>query len=76
MYFAIFRYPMRNCIRKYKCEYIVYILPVFVYYFVPKTFMCEINFLFHFYLWKSVEYQALSEYYFMIGQSQWKSVKV
>ena len=68
LYFAILKCLMRNCIRKYKCEYIVYILQGLIYYFVPKTFVCEINIIFHFYLFKSVNYKACSEYSTLIGQ--------
>ena len=56
LYFVIFRYHMRICIRKYKCEYIIYILSLLVYYFVPKAFVCDIK------------YKALSEYSTLIGQ--------
>ena len=67
LYSAILRYHFPNCIRKYKCGYIVYILPVLVYYFVPKAFLFYFYFFFYFDLLKYVKYKALSEYSTLIG---------
>ena len=76
LYFAILSYNIRNCIRKYKCEYIVYILPFLVKYIVPRAFVYKINFFFYYYLLKSVKYKVLSEYSTLIGLFPSKSVKV
>ena len=60
----------------YKSEYIVDILPVLINYFLPKAFVCDINFFFYYYLLKCVKYKVLSEYSTLIGQFPSKSVKV